>query len=133
MMDILTQLSSEHDELRAVLTHIEAAAEARDAAALTENLQMARATLTVELDAHIATEEIEAFDVISDTLGEELVAPFRADHAQIRATRDEVYEHLECGETPYEASMRLCTLLLSHQEREDLMLFPSAREAVLSG
>lgn len=130
-MDILTQLSSEHAELRALLSRIESAAEARDAAALTESLKVSRATLTVELDAHIAMEEIEAFDVISDTLGEGLVAPFRADHAEIRATRDEVYERLGRGETPYEASVRLCSLLLSHQEREDLMLFPSAREAVL--
>lgn len=130
MMDILTQLSSEHDDLRALLTRIESAAEARDAAALAQSLELSRAALTTELDAHIATEEAEAFAAIADALGEGLVAPFRADHAEIRATRDEVYERLGRGEPPYEASMRLCALLLSHQMREDLMLFPSAREAV---
>lgn len=132
MMDILTQLSAEHNELRATLDRIESAAEARDATALAESLELSRSALTTELDAHIATEEIETFAAIANALGDDLVAPFRADHAEIRAMRDEVYERLGRGEPPYEASMRLCALLLSHQLREDLMLFPSAREAVFN-
>ena len=131
-MDILAQLSTEHERLRALLDHIESAAEARDAAALAQSLEQARAALTTELDAHIATEEAEAFGAIADALGEDLVTPFREDHSEIKATRDEVYERLGRGEAPYETSMRLCALLLSHQLREDLMLFPSAREAIFN-
>lgn len=131
-MDILAQLSTEHEYLRALLAHIESAAEASDVAALTQSLEQARNALATELDAHIATEEAEAFAAIASALGDDLVAPFRADHAEIRATRDEVYERLGRGEAPFEASQRLCALLLSHQLREDLMLFPSAREAVSS-
>lgn len=132
MTDILTQLSAEHDALRVLLTGIESAAEARDAAALAESLESVRVALTAELDAHIATEEAEAFAAIAGALGEGLVAPFREDHTEIRAARNEVYERLERGEPPYEASQRLCALLLAHQLREDLMLFPSAREAVFN-
>jgi hemerythrin-like domain-containing protein len=131
-MDILTQLSDEHEELRAALTGIEMAAEARDEAALAARLEAARAALTDALDAHIAMEEAEAFSIIAGALGEGLVAPFYEDHAEIKATRDDVYARLARGASPFEASMRLCALILSHQQREDQMLFPSAREAAFS-
>jgi hemerythrin-like domain-containing protein len=129
MMDILTQLSSEHVDLRALLERIESAAEMGDATALKESLELGRAKLTIELDAHIAMEEDEAFGTIATALGEGLVAQFRADHIEIRTIRDEIYEYLWRGEPPYDASLRFCDLVLSHQQREDSMLFPSAREA----
>lgn len=130
-MDTLTRLSQEHDELRAHLERIEAAADARAAATLAASLESARAALTLELDAHIALEEAEAFAPIAETLGAGLVAPFYDEHVEIRATRDEAYALLERGEAPYAQALRLCDLILSHQQREDMMLFPSAREAAI--
>lgn len=129
-MDPLTQLTQEHDALRMLLERIEAAAEARNALALSASLETARAALTTALDAHIALEETEAFSPIAETLGAGLVAPFYEEHIEIRAARDEVYMRLEHGEAPYAQALRLCDLILAHQRREDMMLFPSAREAV---
>lgn len=128
-MDILTHLSAEHEDLRVTLAQIEIAAEARDEASLTARLEAARAALTGALDAHIAAEEAEAFPVIAGALGDDLLRPFYEDHAEITSVRDELYGQLARGVPPYEPSLRLCALILSHQEREDVMLFPSAREA----
>lgn len=127
-MDTLAQLSQEHDALRIFLERIEAAAEARDTVALSVSLEVARAALTTDLDAHISVEEAEAFSPIAEALGVGLVAPFYEEHVEIRATRDEVYTRLERDEAPYAQALRLCDLILAHQQREDLMLFPSARE-----
>lgn len=130
-MDILTYLSAEHEELRATLAGIEMAAEAREGAALVARLEAARAALTGALDAHIATEEAEAFTVIAGALGDGLVAPFYEEHGEIKRLRDAVYAELEQGAPPYESSLSLCGLILSHQQREDMALFPSAREATV--
>ncbi len=129
-MDILTRLSHEHDDLRALLAPVESAAEARDATTLAASLNAARAALTDDLDSHIAAEEAEVFSAIVETLGDGLVANFYDEHVEIRAVRDEVYARLARGEAPFEPSLRLCELIQEHQQREDLMLFPSAREAV---
>lgn len=130
-MDVLTRLSAEHDTLRMLLEDIATAAEARDSAALSTRLEAAHAALSDELDTHIAIEEAEAFAAISQALGEDLILPFCEDHVEIRSLRDEVYTCLARGETPYEPSLRLCELILAHQQREDMMLFPSAREALV--
>lgn len=129
-MGVLTQLSQEHKDLRVHMENIWCAVEARDAVALAESMEGARTLLTDELDAHIIMEEAEVFAVVSDTLGEGLVAAFYEEHVEIRSLRDEVFEHLARGEAPYEQCLRLAELILAHQEREDLMLFPSAQEAV---
>jgi hemerythrin HHE cation binding domain-containing protein len=125
-MDVLTRLSREHADLRIHIERIASAAEARDALALATNLDAARAALTSELDSHITVEETEAFAA----MGEDLVAPFYAEHMEIRALRDAVFAQLKQGETPYGLSLDLCELVLAHQQREDLMLFPSVREAL---
>jgi hemerythrin-like domain-containing protein len=128
-------LSGEHEQLRAHLERIEAAAEARDDSALLAAIREALPVLTDELDAHIALEEREAFAAIGEALGEGLVAPFREEHVEIRALRDEVVDAVAParGEASYAATLRLCDLILDHQRREDLMLFPSARSAVPAG
>ena len=129
-MDTLTQLTQEHAALRARLERIASAAEARDAAALAASLEASRAALTEELNAHIALEEAEAFTPIATALGEDLVAPFYAEHSEIRALRDAIYSQIAQGQAPYGPCLRLCELIEEHQQREDLMLFPSARDAL---
>ncbi|HLZ21783.1 MAG TPA: hemerythrin domain-containing protein [Ktedonobacterales bacterium] len=129
-MDLLTQLSHEHKDLRAILEDIEAAAESRDATTLAANLEAARAALTQDLDTHIAVEEADAFVPIAGGLGKDLLTPFYEEHVEIRNLRDDIYARLARGEQPYEPCLRLCELILAHQQREDLMLFPSARETV---
>jgi hemerythrin-like domain-containing protein len=129
-MDVLTQLSGEHEHLRSYLERIQAAAEAHDDEALQAALHMAHAALTEELDSHIAREEAEAFPAIGEALGEELLEPFRDEHVEARVRRNEVLAAVERGETPYAAALTLCELILNHQQREDLVLFPSARQAI---
>lgn len=128
-MDVLTRLSHEHADLRTYIERIASAAEARDAATLAASLEAAHAALTIELDSHITVEETEAFTGIREELGEGLVAPFYEEHTEIRALRDDVFARMARGEAPYGLCLNLCELILAHQQREDLMLFPSAREA----
>lgn len=128
-MDVITRLSDEHDALRAHLEQIQAAAESGDADALCASLDAARAALTDELDTHIAVEEAEVFASTAESLGEGLLQPFYEEHVEIRQARDQIYAQLARGAAPFDASLRLCELVLAHQQREDLMLFPSAREA----
>lgn len=132
-MNVLTQLSDEHDQLRAHLERIQAAAEAHDDQALRAALLAAGTSLADELDAHIALEEGEAFPAIAEALGEGLVVPFREEHREVRMLRDTVLAALTLGRAPHAAALRLCELILDHQQREDHMLFPSALEAVPAG
>jgi hemerythrin-like domain-containing protein len=129
-MDVLTQLSDEHERLRAHLERVQAAAEARDGEALRVTLQAASAALTDELDNHIAVEEAEVFAAIAEALGEGLLEPFREEHVEVRVLRDEVFAAMERGEAPHEGALALCELIQNHQQREDLLLFPGARTAL---
>jgi hypothetical protein len=128
-MDILERVYGEHHALRVHLEAIEAAAEADDDEALGAALQAARLALTEGLDTHILSEESELFGAITKSFGEEMVVPFREEHAEIRALRDEVISAAGRGAAAHTAALVLCELILDHQRREDLLLFPSAREA----
>ena len=132
-MNILTQLSDEHERLRAHLERIQSTAEAHDDTALRVALQAGRAALTDELDAHIALEEAETFAAIASVLGEEVLEPFREEHVEVRVLRDDVFAGVDCGDAPHGATLELCALILTHQEREDLVLFPSAQPSRCQG
>ncbi len=128
--DVLSRLSGEHDTLLPIIVEIQAAAEARDAVALFDELTASRAALSQELDAHIKLEEEVAFALIEQSVGEGIVTPFRTEHAQIRMLRDEVLSEVYAGVAPFDLCIQLCDLLQSHMQREDLMLFPSARDVL---
>ncbi len=132
-MDVLARLSSEHDTLLPLIVNIQAAAEAGDHATLVARLKAGRAALTGELDAHIALEENVAFALIEQAIGEEFVTPFRSEHTEIRALRDEVLAGADAGDVPFGRCLQLCDLIQAHMQREDAMLFPSARDAVEAG
>lgn len=129
-MDVLAQLSQEHASLRAHLEGAEAAAQRRDAAALAASLDAARSALTDALDAHIAVEEAQVFTAVGEVAGAAIVAQFSQEHREIRGLRDDILARLARGEAPFELVSRLCEAILDHQEREDAMLFPLAREAL---
>jgi hypothetical protein len=57
-----------------------------------------------------------------------VVVPFREEHIEIRALRDDILAAAERGETLHTLVLKLCDLILNHQCREDLGLFPSAHE-----
>jgi hemerythrin-like domain-containing protein len=128
--NVLTRLSDEHDTLLPLIVEIQAAAETQDKTALIEKLMAGRAALTHELDAHIALEEDVAFSIIGQAIGEEIITPFRTEHTEIRALRDEVLAQADSGGAPFNLCLQLCDIIQAHMQREDMMLFPSAREAL---
>lgn len=129
-MDLLTQLTDEHRDLLAHINALQTAASQRDPEALAISLASARPALAAALDEHIALEEARVFPAVATTIGEGLVDPFIAEHQEIRALRDEVFAQAEAGAISPSLCLRLCELILEHQQREDLMLFPSARTAL---
>jgi hemerythrin-like domain-containing protein len=125
-VDVLARLSNEHETLLPLIEDIQTTAEAGDTAATVEKLKAGRAALTDELDAHIALEENEVFALIGQALGDDLVAPFRSEHAEIRALRDKVLMSADAGHVPVGLCLQFCDLIQDHMQREDAMLFPSA-------
>ncbi len=132
-INVLDKLSSEHDNLLPLIAEIQAAAEAQDATALFDELATGRAALTQELDEHIRLEEDVAFSLIEQSVGEEIVTPFRSEHTEIRSLRDEVLSQADAGVASFNLCLQLCDLIQSHMQREDMMLFPSARDALETG
>jgi hemerythrin-like domain-containing protein len=128
--NVLARLSEEHDTLLPLIVEIQAAAEAQDETALFTELVAGRAALTQELDAHITLEEDVAFSLIGQAIGEEIVTPFRTEHTEIRVLRDEVLSQADAGVAPFNLCLQLCDLIQAHMQREDVMLFPSARGAL---
>ena len=128
--DVLLRLSDEHDTLLPIIVEIQAAAEARDASALFEEIASGRSAPTQELDAHITLEEDVAFSFIEQSVGEDIVTPFRTEHTEIRMLRDEVLSQVDSGVAPFNLCLQLCDLIQSHMQREDMMLFPSAKEVL---
>jgi hypothetical protein len=63
-------------------------------------------------------------------IGEEIVTPCRTEHAEIRMLRDEVLAQADSGGAPFNLCLQLCNVIQSHMQREDMMLFPSARDAL---
>jgi hypothetical protein len=86
--------------------------------------------LAAALDERIALEEARVFPAVATTIGDGLVDPFIAEHREIRAVRDELFAQASAGALYPGLCLRLCELILEHQQREDLMLFPSARAAL---
>ncbi len=85
------------------------------------------------LDQHIAHEDEVLFPAYARASGAEgLVAQFEAEHRDIEALRDELLAACERADPRRlgEIAPRVAELLGDHMRREDLMLFPSAREVL---
>ncbi len=128
--NILARLSDEHDTLLPIVAELQAAAEAQDEVALFDELTTGRAALTQELDAHITLEEDVAFSLIEQSVGEEIITPFRTEHTEIRALRDEILSQADAGIAEFNLCLHLCDLIQAHMQREDMMLFPSVLNAL---
>lgn len=128
--NVLARLSDEHDTLLPIVVELQAAAEAQDEVALFDELTTGRAALTQELDAHITLEEDVAFSLIEQSVGEEIITPFRTEHTEIRALRDEILSQADAGIAEFNLCLQLCDLIQAHMQREDMMLFPSVLNAL---
>ncbi len=129
---LIDQLSAEHAELLPCTDRLLDVVAGADAD-LHEAIGGCLAKLRTPLEAHIAQEDDVLFPAYARASGGEgLVAQFRNEHRDILALRDELLTALDNNDT-----RKLCTvtaqlaeLLGDHMRREDMMLFPSARDAL---
>ncbi len=125
LVQLIDRLEQEHAAVREALGALGALAEAGDAAELRSALPARAAVLGAGLDDHSLTEDATLFPAIADAVGPDLVGVFAAEHVEILALRDELYGG---GDDVTAPCLGLCALLESHMEREELVLFPSARD-----
>ncbi len=125
LVQLIERLEQEHRAVREALGPLAGLAETGEAAGLSAALPKRAAVLVAGLDEHSTAEDEILFPAIAAVAGPELVGVFAAEHTEILALRDELYR--PGGDGPA-ACLRLWALLESHMDREELMLFPSARE-----
>ncbi len=129
---LIDQLSAEHADLLPCTDRLlDLAASAGPE--LREAIDSCAAKLSTPLDSHIAQEDDVLFPAYARASGGEgLVAQFRAEHREILALRDELLAARASGDAGKlgAISAQLAELLGDHMRREDVMLFPSAREAL---
>jgi iron-sulfur cluster repair protein YtfE (RIC family) len=100
---------------------------------LRQALENCVAKLQAPLEAHIAQEDDVLFRAYARASGGEgLVGQFRTEHREILALRDELLAARQNGDDRKLAAVtaQLAELLGDHMRREDMMLFPSAREVL---
>ncbi len=129
---LIDQLSAEHAELLPCTDKLLDLAIAAGAP-LREAIAHCAAKLQAPLEAHIAQEDDVLLPAYARASGSEgLVAQFRAEHRDILALRDELFAAWQSGDERKLGGLasQLAELLGDHMRREDVMLFPSAREAL---
>lgn len=85
------------------------------------------------LEHHIAQEDNVLFPAYAQASGGPgLVAQFEAEHREILQLRDELLAACESNDSPRLGMLtaRFAELIGDHMRREDMMLFPSARDAL---
>ncbi len=128
---LMDRLSAEHAELLPGTDRLLDVTTDRE---LRETVEGLLPKLQTPLEEHIAQEDDILFPAYASASGSEgLVAQFRDEHRDIIALRDELLIALDHGDTRGLGTIaaRLAELLGDHMRREDTMLFPSARDALL--
>lgn len=130
---LIDRLSAEHADLLPCTAHLMELA-SKNSQELGAAIERCAAKLGGALDTHIADEDHVLFPAYARESGDEgLVGQFRDEHREIEILRDELLAaHKSQAEVPKMAAIaaRLADLLHSHMTREDMVLFPSAREAL---
>ena len=128
---LIDQLSAEHAELLPWIDQILDLA-AGGSVELRSTIIGGDAKIRDPLDRHIAQEDDVLFPAYAlASGGNGLVAQFEAEHREILALRDELLAACESGGAKLNSvSARFAELLGDHMRREDMMLFPSARETL---
>jgi hypothetical protein len=131
LVDLIGQLEHEHVEVRAALARVGELPAGADLAVLTATLDEVAAVLVAGLDQHSAAEDTVLFPALGEGLGA-VAETFAAEHVDIRAWRDQLYQAATISER-LAAGAELRGLLHAHMEREENMLFPSARAVLGAG
>lgn len=131
--DPLRDFEAEHREALAELAQLEEAAlglrGGGDTARHLATAARVQRVLSTAVRAHNEAEERALFPLLDD---DPTVPVFVEEHRQLRALEEDLVAGLEAGDPPRVAgiALRVVDLLRSHIEREDHMLFPSARAAL---
>lgn len=131
--DPLRRFEAEHREALAELAQLEEAAlglrGGSDTARHLSTAARVHAVLSTAVRAHNDAEERALFPLLAD---DPTVPVFVEEHRQLRALEEELAAGLDAGEAHRIAgtALHLVDLLRSHIEREERMLFPSARAAL---
>ena len=124
---LIDRLESEHVEVLDAVASLRPAIAGRDGAALQSALAASEQIFGKALNVHSETEDVDLFPQLAPLIGDEMVSMFVQEHVRIRALRDQVYRRMRQGEADFDGCAELCDLLGDHMDREDQVLFPSAR------
>ncbi len=127
LIALIGVLEQEHVDVRAALAKVNAAVDAEDSGALQAALRDGESVLGDGLNAHSAAEDDDLFPAIGEIMGDGLVSVFAEEHERIRSLRDQIYTAVNRGQADFEGSEEFSQLLTDHIDREDAVLFPSAR------
>jgi len=125
---LLDQLAKEHDEVRSLLEGIEDSAARSDLVGAVEQVLAGSGVIGEALDEHIVAEDTTLFPALVTEMGQELVDGFIQEHVRIRKLRDLVVSSARKNTLTAADTEEFCQLLREHMDKEDMMLFPSARE-----
>lgn len=128
LLALIETLEKEHSEVRDALDRIDSAVDAEDSDSLRQALSAGAPVLGEGLDSHSAAEDDRLFPALSEAMGEGIVGAFVGEHDEIRSLRDQVYESIDRGKADFGKSGEFSELLRSHIDREEAMLFPSAKD-----
>ena len=131
LLHLIGQLEHEHDEVRAALARLGELAADAELAEVTAVVGDLAPVLVAGLDQHSGTEDTVLFPALAEGLGG-AAEVFAAEHVDIRAWRDQLYRAATVEER-LAAGAELRELLQGHMEREENMLFPSARDVLAVG
>lgn len=129
--DPLDRFIAEHDEALAALERLEEAAEALQAGdRAPEHLRTAKQVhsfLSTTVREHNENEERALFPMLGDRAPTEV---FVDEHVDLRAAEEELRSAIEAGDRGETASAAfdIIDLLRTHIDRENEVLFPTARE-----
>ncbi len=129
---ILDTLATEHADMLPCTAHLSALATEKSPE-LHAALDRCWPVLTGALDAHIEAEDTVLFPALANEVGDGITGLFRDEHREIEALRASLRAARLDGDDLERVSsiaLRLAELLGSHMNREDAMLFPSARNVL---
>jgi len=124
---LIDQLESEHVDVLHAVAMLRPSIETHDEVALKGALAAGGEALGAALTKHSEVEDQDLFPRIAEMIGEGMVSHFVEEHVRIRALRDRVYERMGQGAADFDGCAELCDLLADHMDREDQVLFPTAR------
>ena len=130
---LIDELSAEHAELLPEIEKLMNLATV-NAPALHAVVGQIADRIGAALDDHIAQEDKVLFPAYAEAAGNSgLVDQFTAEHREILGVRDALLaEHRAGGDSSKLGgiALRFADLLTSHMTREDMMLFPTVRDAL---